>query len=102
MDNIINKILEIDRQSDEKIEAARKQSEDIKKQADSEGEKIRLDCIERADKRIEKVEENEKKHAEETISGLNAEKQSKIDALDKLFNESHDNWKNEIVKSIIG
>ena len=55
MESLVNKIIEIDRMADGRINDAKKQSEDILKSAEEKCKKIREDITAAAEKRIAEI-----------------------------------------------
>ena len=102
LDEVINRILEIDHNAAERLELAHKKKQEILNEAKLEEIKIKENCIKRADNRIAKVEEFEKQEADEKINEINLQKQTKISKLDELFNSNQAQWKNEIFHRIVG
>ena len=98
MDEIINKILDIDRQAEERLLQAEKDKTKILNEAKLQEMEIKENCILRADDRIEKVESSEKKSAEK----ITLEMKAKMADLDKLFNDNKEKWENEIFHRIVG
>ena len=102
MDEIINKILDIDRQAEERLLQAEKDKMKILNEAKLQEMKIKENCISRADDRIEKVELSEKHGADEQIEKITSEMKAKMADLDKLFNDNKEKWENEIFHRIVG
>ncbi len=102
MDEIINKILDIDRQAEERLLQAEKDKIKILNEAKLQEMEIKENCILRADDRIEKVESSEKKSADEQIEKITSEMKAKMADLDKLFNDNKEKWENEIFHRIVG
>lgn len=102
MDEIINKILDIDRQAEERLLQAEKDKMKILNEAKLQEMKIKENCISRADDRIEKVELSEKQGADEQIEKITSEMKAKMADLDKLFNDNKEKWENEIFHRIVG
>ena len=102
MDEIINKILDIDRQAEERLLQAEKDKTKILNEAKLQEMEIKENCILRADDRIEKVESSEKKSADEQIEKITSEMKAKMADLDKLFNDNKEKWENEIFHRIVG
>ena len=102
MDEIINKILDIDRQAEERLLQAEKDKTKILNEAKLQEMEIKENCILRADDRIEKVESSEKKSADEQIEKITLEMKAKMADLDKLFYDNKEKWENEIFHRIVG
>ena len=102
MDNIISRIIELDRQSDARIKEAQEEKERIISDARNEAVEIRNASIEHSKKHINNVEDVERKAAEIKINQLNSEKEKKIAEYNKIFEVNHQQWENEFVERIIG
>ncbi|MCX7658790.1 MAG: hypothetical protein N2Z57_08950 [Oscillospiraceae bacterium] len=102
MDNIINKIIEIDDEACRRVEDAEEKKKQIISQAKIEAAGIKEEHKKRADEKLIKVEECEKSVADEKIAKIENEKQEKIKALQKIFDDNHLAWEQEIFKRIVG
>ena len=71
MERLVNRIIEIDRMADGRINDAKKQSEDILKSAEEKCKKNREDITAAAEKRIAEIESINKTDNESKISVLN-------------------------------
>lgn len=101
MENLINRILEIDENAKKKLEDAYKQKSQIICEAEKQEEKIKEDVFKRVNGRVEKVEEFEKSNADEKLAELEKKTAEEIAALDKAFDENHEKWENDIYRNII-
>ena len=102
MENVINRILEIDKDACVRLEQAEKQKKQILAETKIEEAKIKEDHIKRADVRIQKVEETEKKFAEEEMIKLEEKKQEQISKLNAIFEQNHISWEQDIFQRIVG
>ncbi len=102
MENVINQILDIDEKARAMIAEAEEKKQEILKQAhESEGQ-IKDEFIEKAKAKAVKVEEAQKIESDEKIAEIEQMKQEKIQLLDKTYNDNQEQWKNEIIKNVIG
>ena len=101
MENIINKILEIDENARKKLENAQSAKSKIMYEAQKEEENIRNEVLERVSGRVSKIEEFEKSTAEEKISEIKANANKAIENINNKFEKNHKQWENEIFNKII-
>ena len=85
MESLVNKIIEIDRMADGRINDAKKQSEDILKSAEEKCKKIREDITAAAEKRIAEIESINKSDYESKISVLNKKINLEKERMDSFF-----------------
>lgn len=102
MESIINQIIEIDEKARQMIADAEKKSKEILDKAHDNEVTVKEEWLERAKSRALKVEEYYRLESEEKIIEINKRKQEKIDKLDKIYNDNHTQWEDEIFKNIIG
>lgn len=102
MDNIINKILEIDQEANKKLEIAKNRSKQIISEARLEEEKIKADSLQKAEAKIQKVDDTEKAEAEGKINYIQKQMNNKIEEFQRCYNNNHEQWEDEIIKTIIG
>lgn len=89
MESLVNKIIEIDRMADGRINDAKKQSEDILKSAEEKCKKIREDITAAAEKRIAEIESINKSDYESKISVLNKKINLEKERMDSFFENHH-------------
>lgn len=102
LDDIINRILNIDKEAEGRIVKAEQDKASILKGAKLKEIKLKDDCIFRADNRIDKVEKTEKANADVEIAKYNQQTEEKNKKFDELFAENGKQWKDEIVNRIVG
>ena len=102
MENVINKILQIDKEACQRVEQAKQEKIQILSEAKIEETRIKEEHIKRADDRIDKVDEHEKSLADEKITKIEAEKQQKLAALQTLYDQNHTIWEQDIYRRIVG
>ena len=101
MENLINRILEIDEDAKKKLDNAYKKKSDILCAAEKQEDQIKEDVLKRVNGRVEKVEEFEQSNADEKLAELAKKTAEEISALDNTYNENHDKWEDEICRNII-
>ena len=102
MESLVNKIIEIDRMEDGRINDAKKQSEDILKSAEEKCKKIREDITAAAEKRIAEIESINKSDYESKISVLNKKINLEKERMDSFFENHHTEIEKSIFSEIVG
>ena len=102
MENVINRILEIDKDACEKLESAEKQKKQIISDAKSEEVKIRQEYLKNADIKITQVDEQEKQIADQKISKIEEEREKDLSRLQSIYEENHISWEQDIFQRIVG
>ncbi|MCD7731646.1 MAG: hypothetical protein LUI05_09170 [Oscillospiraceae bacterium] len=100
--NIIQSILEIDRSAKEKLAAAEEQKNKIVADAEKEKKRIIDDKIKSAGNALKHLEESEKSKADEKMSEISAEREKEIERLNKIYDARHEEWEDNILRSVIG
>lgn len=101
MENVINRIIEIDQHAKQQLLKAAKRKEQILSDAKAEVAAIRQKVLDRASGRVAKVEEFEKTNADEKIEHIKDQMNSRIEMIDKTFIDNHKQWESEIYSRII-
>ncbi len=101
MENLINRILEIDESAKKKLDDAYKKKSEILCDAEKQEEQIKEDVLRKVNGRVEKVEEFEKSNADEKLAELAKKTAEEIAVLDQSYNENHEKWEDEIYRNII-
>ncbi|MPM78044.1 hypothetical protein SDC9_125054 [bioreactor metagenome] len=102
MQDIINKIIEIEKSSRNITEPAIKQKEDLEYEINSEVEKLKTDLYERAHLRIDKIMNAEKKNYESNLEKVNSEFKNSGQILEHKYTENKDIWVNDLYNRILG
>lgn len=102
MESLVNRIIEIDRMADGRINDAKKQSEDILKSAEEKCKKIREDITAAAEKRIAEIESINKSDYESKISVLNKKINLEKERMDSFFEKHHTEIEKSIFSEIVG
>lgn len=102
MENVINRIIEIDRQAEKKLNEAEKIKADMLEKAKEDVVKLQQQLKGNASSRIEKVEQFHKNDCETAVAELKERCKKDIEAMDKAFAETHTEIENALFKEIAG
>lgn len=100
--SIISSILEIDRSAKEKLAEAEDRKNRIIADAKAEEERIIGDRVKNADETLRKLEEEEKRKADEKLSAINAEGEKELERLEKVYEARHNEWEEQIFRTVTG
>ncbi len=101
MDEIIDKIIEIEERANEIVSDAEKAKEGFLDQIEKESEKLRLDIEQRAKKKNEMLRNYEDGEAEKKIAEINSKNKEAMAMLDAKYEENKDKWIEDIVNNVI-
>ncbi len=101
MDELLNKILEIDKIAQEKIKTAEEENDKFLKQVNDHKQEIINNMQKKADKRLCDLEENEIKNSEEEILKLEKQQKEYIKKLQNIYDEHCEKRVNDIVNRIL-
>ena len=100
MENIVNRIVEIDNEADRRLteaeEAGRKRVED------SEALELKENLMARAESRMDKVRSFYRGETETDVNRINDECSQKLKQLDESFENSHSVIEEKIFRAIVG
>ena len=100
MDNIINKIFEIDKQAQRLIDYA-EDKEDLMKQAlEKEREELIKSLEDKSRERLNNVSKTENEYADGKIAAIDEKKQKTLEEFDEKYNSCHNDWENSIYKRV--
>lgn len=102
MDNLIHKIIEIDRDAEERLRLAKEEEEKIISGAYAEEKRLRKEILDSSEERIRIRDEEENKRTEEKLALLEREAGAEISALEKQSEEKRAALKQEFFRSIVG
>ena len=100
--SIISSILQIDRSAKEKLSEAEDRKNRIIADAKAEEERIIGDRVKNADETLRKLEEEEKRKADEKLSAINAEGEKELERLEKVYEARHNEWEEQIFRTVTG
>lgn len=101
MEDMIAKIVEMDKKARELNEKAQKTKIDYEHQVVIKKETIKNDYLERAKKRIAINQQTAQKRADEKLAGIQAKNQAVSERLEKSYADNGDKWVDEIVSRVI-
>lgn len=102
MEQIINKIIEVEKRAQEIMDEARKMKENLPSSIVKDTKELNENYMLRAMKRLEIVKENEQKFLEETEAELNAKKTADLEKLQQNFDANCDKWALSLYNRILG
>lgn len=102
MEDMISKIIEMDKKARDMTDAAKKSKIDHEQQIIQTREKIKNDYLERAKKRIAVNQQTAKKKADEELKLIEKRNEEVIKALESSYQENGDSWVEEIVRRVVG
>ena len=101
MEDMIARIVEMDKKARELNEKARKTKIDYEHQVVAKKETIKNDYLERAKKRIAINQQTAQKRADEKLAVITAENQAVSKRLEEQYSHNGDKWVDEIVSRVI-
>ena len=101
MEDMIAKIVEMDKKARELNEKAQKTKIDYEHQVVIKKETIKNDYLERAKKRIAINQQTAQKRADEKLAGIQAKNQAVSERLERSYADNGDKWVDEIVSRVI-
>lgn len=102
MESVVNRIIDIDRMADIKINDARKRSDDILLNSEKECKNLRNNINSAAENRISKVEEINKSDYDLKVTGLKKKYGLEKQNMDDFFESRHIEIENRIFAEIVG
>jgi len=102
MENIINKIIEIDKVADDRLKNAYKEKDDIIENAKIEAEKIKTSLLMDAQKRIDEVEAQNKAEYNVKIAELDKINQEEISKIEQQCSTRCKEVERSLIKVIVG
>ena len=101
MEEMIAKIIEMDKKAREMNEKAQKTKLSYENEVLLTKEKIKHDYLERANKRIVINQQTAQKRADEKLAAITEKNQAVVERLEKAYNENAEKWADEIVARVI-
>lgn len=102
MEDMISKIVDMDKKARDLTKEAQQSKVDYEKQIIQKKEKIKTDFLERAKERVKINKQTAQKKADEQLVLIEEKNAAIIDTLDKTYAEHKDEWVNEIVARVVG
>lgn len=102
MENLVNKIIEIDSKADQRLNDAESASMELVEKSEKEAAELRESLRKRADSRIEKIREFHRLETEDTLARISEENVQKIKELDEAYDRLHVSIEDSIFRAIVG
>ncbi|MCL1822584.1 MAG: hypothetical protein FWG44_00075 [Oscillospiraceae bacterium] len=99
--NLIDSIINIDKNARLQLEQAKLLAREILESAEAECKKIEFEYTERADKRLSVVDETYSKIAQEDIEVIENREKEQIAKIEAVMAENRNAWKREISERIL-
>ncbi len=100
MDNIINKIFEIDKQAQSLIDSAEKKKLSMGKQLEKEREELIAGLETKSKEKLENVRKTENEYADGKIAAIDEKKRKTLEEFDEKYNSCHKDWEDNIYKRV--
>ena len=101
MEEMIARIVEMDKKAREMNETALKTKLSYENEVLLTKEKSKHDYLERANKRIVINQQTAQKRADEKLAAITEKNQAVVERLEKAYNENAEKWADEIVARVI-
>lgn len=101
MENLVDKIVEINRAASEKVKAAEKKKEAAEKKLESEKQKLISEISSIAKARLERFEQSQKSEADAEIKTIQDNLQNDKHRLQKIFDENNEKWVQQLVNQVL-
>lgn len=102
MQEMIERILEMDKAARRLTDEAQELRVNAEKEIELKKQQLHKDYLERAERKIEKLREEEEANAEKEMAAFRVKAQSIRDALNQSYNENHEKWVSDIFSQITG
>lgn len=102
MENVVGKIMEIDKLANERLENAIEQKTQIIDEASQEAMAIRSKFNDKAHENLSKVDKILNEDFQQELLKLNEQKELEIKRMEDIFNETHASVEESIFKRIVG
>ena len=102
MEQVINKIIEVEKRAAQIMDEARKIKDELPNKIKQDAEALNALYIEKEKARIEKVRESEKVYFEQSSAELDERKKLDIEKMQKAFDENAEQWVSILFNRITG
>ena len=102
MESVINRIIEIDKQAEERLSSAEIRQKKIFRDAENECRQLEEKISHDAEKRISEIEKINRREYEELSEKLSKKYADEILSMDSFFEDNHENIENQIFAEIVG
>lgn len=102
MENIVDEIIRIDKEADDRLAKAEEQGREIIISSEKEASELTVKLRADAEKRISQVFEFHKNETDSAINRISQECSDKIREIDEAYEKKHKDIEDSIFKSIVG
>lgn len=102
MEDLIEKIIEIEEHAQEVISDARQAEQEIDKRVTLDGIRMENDIVDKTKAKDEKLKQDEDDRAKKEIDRINENTKNALDALNAKYEANKDSWIDVVVNSVIG
>ena len=102
MENIVNEIIRIDKEADERLIDADKESKKILNASEKEAQELKDDINSKAEKRIQEIIKFHQIETDSELEKINNDCVSKIQQLDEVYENIHLSIEDSIFHTIVG
>lgn len=97
MENLVDKIIEIDKDADKKVQDAINKKREFMEEIEAKKKKIIEEINEHAKVKIKAFEESQIKENEEFAQNLEQKKNNSLKQVKETFDKNHDKWLDTII-----
>lgn len=101
MENLVDKIIEIDKVAEEKMKVAEQDNVALMQQIEQRKQEIIDEINKNAKEKLNDFESAQQATAQEEMSKLEQEKEQAIEKLQKIYQDQHDHWTDQLVERIL-
>ncbi len=102
MDDIVQKILQIETKAQQIIEDTRREEQNINDELDQESNKMQEEIRIKTENRTKQIFDDELKEGKEKLEKINQKMSSKIEAMMKYAQQNMEGWEKHLIERIIG
>lgn len=101
MENIINRILEVDQEAEKRLIQAENKKKQMLADARMERQKLKEETLKKEQDKLGRAENAESFEAQAKISRIQQEQEDKIRRLEEIYERNHENWEREMMEQIL-
>ncbi len=101
MDQIIQKIVEIEDEAQGIVDSIQIKEEELRKDMDSQLRELEKNIQEQTDRKIKQITERESTYLKEKLKSVKEETEANIATLDSIYEKNKDAWVDTMYKNII-
>lgn len=102
MENLVNKIIEIDSMADQRLTDAESASEKLIEKSEREAADLRESLRVRAEKRMSRIRDFHRIETEDALKKISEDCSEKIKMLDEAYDSTHSSIEESIFRTIVG